>query len=334
MNVKNLLETLKKLPADLQLVPVNGEKKPLGYEWQHNTLTPEEMHSALQLGGIRVKGKKGQRITVWLPKEGNAPRDDEIGGFGVLTGTPIAVEGKKFLLMAIDCDGKSAMEGVKVLSQKSKIPRTVAFSSGRPSRCQYLFLVPEELAESVKTRRLTTDREKNEQIEFRWKGMISALPPSVHPETGKYRWRRRIDKTAIAIAPDWVIEVMQGKLSLNVSKSEKSRKKLSIARSERTKELTNRANWTKRPRLEKGSEIEKAISLLQNIPAELADGYWEWIKVGTALKTVSEKLLPEWEQWSQQSTKYKPGECEQKWKFLVPGAVTIGTLYYLANQGG
>ncbi|HAA26700.1 MAG TPA: hypothetical protein DCE56_02235, partial [Cyanobacteria bacterium UBA8553] len=34
---------------------------------------------------------------------------------------------------------------------------------------------------------------------------------------------------------------------------------------------------------------------------------------------------------SQQSQKYKPGECQYKWGTFIPGTVTIGTLYYFAS---
>lgn len=53
-----------------------------------------------------------------------------------------------------------------------------------------------------------------------------------------------------------------------------------------------------------------------------------------ALKSVSEELLPIWDKWSQQSSKYKPGECNSKWQSFrdgVRGGVTVGTLYYFAR---
>jgi hypothetical protein len=124
---------------------------------------------------------------------------------------------------------------------------------------------------------------------------------------------------------------MQGKLSISET-AKSGKEKLSIIQNREQKRLIRTPNWTKKTTSGKGSELERAISLLESIPPDLADSYWEWIKVGTALKTVSEALLPEWEQWSRQSSKYKAGECEYKWKFLKPGTVTIGTLYYLANQ--
>lgn len=49
-----------------------------------------------------------------------------------------------------------------------------------------------------------------------------------------------------------------------------------------------------------------------------------------ALKSVSEELLPVWDKWSQQSSKYKSGECNSKWQSFR-GGVTVGTLYYFAR---
>jgi hypothetical protein len=333
LRTKKLLETLGKLPQDFQLVPVNGKKRPLGHEWQHNTLTPKALLNELLLGGIRVKAKKGKKITAWLPQEGKTPGEYEIGGFGILNGSPTKIEGKTFLLMSIDCDGESAVEALKVLSKSSTRPKTVAFSSGRASHCQYLFLIPEELEESIKTRKITTDKEKNEQLEFRWKGLISILPPSAHPETGKYQWRRSINTTPIAIAPEWAIEVMQGKITL-AQTIKSGRKKLSIIQNDKQRKTIYTGNWTRRTTSGSGeNELKRALRLLEKIPGELADGYWEWLKVGTALKTVSESLLPEWKEWSKQSEKYKEGECEYLWQRLKQGRVTIGTLYYFAHGG-
>ena len=315
MHVKKLLETLRNLPPDFPLVPVNGNKKPLGYEWQYHPLTPENMRSQLLMGGISVKNKKGRRITVWLPKDDKPPRDDEIGGFAVLNGWPVTVGEKTFHLMSIDCDGKSAVTALKKLSLSTRLPQTVAFSSGRPSRCQYLFLVPEDIALSIHTRKIRTG--KDEQLEFRWKGQISVLPPSIHPETGRYRWRRSIRSNQIAIAPAWAIQVMQGRITQGFERSSSKVKP------------TRAAGTVKIPI--QGSETQKAIALLEHIAPDFADDYWDWIKIGTALKTVSEELLPVWESWSQQSQKYKPGECQYKWGTFIPGTVTIGTLYYFAS---
>lgn len=50
-----------------------------------------------------------------------------------------------------------------------------------------------------------------------------------------------------------------------------------------------------------------------------------------ALKSVSEELLSAWDEWSRQSAKYKPGECDYKWQSFREKGVTLGTLYYFAR---
>ena len=54
-----------------------------------------------------------------------------------------------------------------------------------------------------------------------------------------------------------------------------------------------------------------------------------------ALHSIDEELLGEWDRWSNQSAKYKPGECAKKWRsFSTGGGVTLGTLAHMAKQDG
>jgi Protein of unknown function (DUF3987)/Primase C terminal 2 (PriCT-2) len=54
-----------------------------------------------------------------------------------------------------------------------------------------------------------------------------------------------------------------------------------------------------------------------------------------ALHSVDEELLDAWDKWSAQSAKYKPGDCERKWRsFSSGGGVTLGTLAHMAKQDG
>ena len=54
-----------------------------------------------------------------------------------------------------------------------------------------------------------------------------------------------------------------------------------------------------------------------------------------ALHSIDDTLLDAWDKWSNQSAKYKPGECERKWRsFSSGGGVTLGTLAHMAKQDG
>lgn len=59
-----------------------------------------------------------------------------------------------------------------------------------------------------------------------------------------------------------------------------------------------------------------------------------WLGVGMAIcSALGDAGFRLWEEWSRGSSKYKSGECEDKWKTFDPnGALTIGSLAYWAKQ--
>jgi len=84
-----------------------------------------------------------------------------------------------------------------------------------------------------------------------------------------------------------------------------------------------------------GDERQLAISALNGLKPARADGYDDWIRVGMALRSVSDDLLPEWEKWSQQSDKFEADECGKKWESFSSGrGLTVGTLVWMAKQDG
>lgn len=75
-------------------------------------------------------------------------------------------------------------------------------------------------------------------------------------------------------------------------------------------------------------------SLLPYIrPAELS--YQEWVSVGMALKEAGYPAS-EWEAWSRDDPRYRPGECERKWNTFRGSAapITGGTLVQMAKDRG
>lgn len=286
---QKLIDGLAFIPNSWQIVPTNGNKQPLGYQWQLYPFNKDELIRSLQsTGSVKVRNCNGNQMYVY-PK-----------GIGVLTGKQ---------LVAVDVDGNSAMTALQRLSKHRSLPCTVAFTSGKPGRCQYLFSIPNCTNAALKSRRIRT-RVKDEALEIRYAGMMSVLPPSVHPQTGQYRWVRYCSpvECAIAIAPQWLTQLMHKGLP------EKSTPKL-----QQTLQQSS------------GVKNDRIAALLAQINPWRADDYREWIRIGMALYSHSPTLLYLWDEWSRQSNKYKPGECERKWDTFNPNRITIGTLYYLAQ---
>ncbi|MDV3002599.1 MAG: hypothetical protein N5P05_004254 (plasmid) [Chroococcopsis gigantea SAG 12.99] len=299
------LQRILSTGLDLPLIPLNDNKQPLGDGWQNRPFTADELIDAIQNGGVEIAiGGKNKKI--------------QLQGFGLLTGKPLNRNGQTYYLMALDQDGESAGQKILELSSCIPLPETVAFSSGRQGRCQYLFLVPEEYKDAIRTVKVKTgiegDDGKPEQLEFRFRNLQSVLPPSVHPTTGEYHWKEgcAIDECPIAIAPNWILQQMF------VTRNEKPSLSLPYTLAQN-----------------KWSDIDFARSYLQALSTSRADHYDDWIKVGMALKSVSDSLLSNWENWSRGSSKYKPGECDKKWRSFSPDkGVTLGTLAHMAKEDG
>ncbi|MGK7950541.1 MAG: bifunctional DNA primase/polymerase, partial [Xenococcaceae cyanobacterium] len=330
------LKRIIALDLDLPLVPIGNNKQPLGDRWQQRPFTAPQLISAISNGGVSVPIKsKTQKIQPL--------------GFGLITGRKVTIQGNSHFLMALDQDGASACRKINELSGGQPLPNTVAFTSTRPGRCQYLFLIPEQYKDSIRTKKIKTgvigDDGKGEQLEFRWSNLQSVLPPSVHPTTGEYRWVDgcAIDETPIALAPDWIIEQMlieqgskgaggQGSRGAGGQFKEKLSSAPPLLRSS-AKKTSHRPTST--PLQGKWTDIDYALSYLSALSYHRADNYDEWLTVGMALHSVDDSFLCEWEKWSSESDKYKPGECAKKWQsFSTGGGVTLGTLAHMAKQDG
>ncbi|MBW4512474.1 MAG: DUF3987 domain-containing protein [Scytonematopsis contorta HA4267-MV1] len=174
---QRLLGAIAKIPASWSLTPTTGDKKLYQSNWQ-------------------LFGEKREKISVEI-KSGKAK------GFALVCGE---LSGG---LLAVDADGDAAHE---LLQKLGGLPKTVAFSSTKKGRCQYLLRVPQKYWPIFNTLKLDT-KVKNENgkpqlLEFRWNGCASVLPPSVHPETGEYKWVVHFIECEIALAPTWLVELI------------------------------------------------------------------------------------------------------------------------------
>lgn len=165
----DLIASLKDIPIDWVLTPVNHKKAPLLKNWQN-----------LQIDrAVLIKHLK----------------DPYVRGYGLVLGEQSGG------IIAIDCDGnRPHQEFEKILG--TKIPKTIGFTSGKPGRAQYLFRISQSQWSKVKSKKVNIKLpDRVECLEFRWNGNQSVLPPSVHPETGRYRWINSPVDSEIAIFP-------------------------------------------------------------------------------------------------------------------------------------
>lgn len=117
--------------------------------------------------------------------------------------------------------------------------------------------------------------------------------------------------STIVHAPDWLMQMAIEKSARPISKLDENKK------------------YTPE------QEVEFAENCLARISRLRADDYEEWIKVGMALSTMRDKnrALKLFHEFSRQSYKYNEAECEEKFEgFKRDGGVTLGTLYYMAEQ--
>jgi hypothetical protein len=82
-----------------------------------------------------------------------------------------------------------------------------------------------------------------------------------------------------------------------------------------------------------GDKAKWAAELLTRLDPRRCDDYFEWVNVGMALSELGETGFNLWDSWSQNSQKYKVGECAKKWKGFDPGhGLTLGSLYHWAEE--
>jgi hypothetical protein len=92
---------------------------------------------------------------------------------------------------------------------------------------------------------------------------------------------------------------------------------------------------SQRPDVDVGQQIDTARKALAALKPTRADDRKQWLDVGMALHSVADELLPDWEQWSRQSPKFKEGECADKWagfRTERDRTITIGSLTLWADE--
>lgn len=83
----------------------------------------------------------------------------------------------------------------------------------------------------------------------------------------------------------------------------------------------------------KEEDIRKARHLVNLLSPERAENYDDWIRIGWILHNIDKSLLPVWIDFSKKcSSKYKPGECERRWKKMRGHGLSIRSLMSYAKE--
>ncbi|MHC5916106.1 MAG: plasmid replication protein, CyRepA1 family [Nostoc sp.] len=210
-NSSILVEEIDNLPIPFSLTPLR-DKRPYRENWQNEETVDRELIKSEIEDGHSAINKNGKEYTIYS------------SGYGLRTGDPSNG------ILAIDIDGISAQPLLEKLSG-GELPETVSFTSGKKGRQQLLFQIPDEHRELLTqfTRAVvsqTDDLKCNpgEQLEFRYNRMQSCLPPSRHPETGSYQWINSPEDIEIAIAPQWLLDLLPKLVAKEQEESSKKQK--------------------------------------------------------------------------------------------------------------
>jgi len=217
-------------------------------------------------------------------------------------------------LLFLDHDGRSASTILRDWGcPMSSLPRSWTVTSGRDGRFQVIYRVPEEYWSGIATRKyksgVTDSDGKPEQVELRWTGCQSVVA-GAHPTTSGYRWVAKYspEDLDLAEAPLCLIERMLKPVAEPVALP---------------------------PVVHGADDATRARSYLDALASSRADDYDDWLAVGMALHSVGDDaLLDDWEQWSAQSGKHKPSDCQRKWKSFKKSGISLGTLGDMAKKDG
>lgn len=209
-------------------------------------------------------------------------------------------------VLAVDFDGSGSTATFKQVFGRSHndLPPTVTWSSGRPNRRQLAFRVPFDYWPHLRGRRFW-QRNGQTVLELRWSGHQSVIA-GAHPDTAGYHWIPDHSPTDINVAdaPDWLLEPL-------------------------IKPPTETPDTDYQPT---EADAQRAQELLEHIQPR--DDYASWLSIGMALHSVDPGFLSNWVEWSKGCSNFDEEECLRKWASFKGRGVTIGTLYWYAEQDG
>lgn len=286
------------IPSSWPLTPLGQDKAPYILGWQKNPLSVSEIAE-------EVYSNKAKAVGLLSGPVGNEP----------------------YGLLWVDVDGKSAFDIVEKLSTETfdkALPPTLAIASGKEGRLRKLYKVSKNDFDVFARSKYRWLGETNEQLEVLWTKRQGVLMGK-HPDTkGFYTMPGQGFEHCkdLPFVPEWIIA--------NVHAQNKKKGTPSIERQRYVG-----INFAINSEITVERDIRIARNAIFSLPIEHCDTYDSWISAGQALHSIDDSCLEIWDEWSQQSKKYKPGICASKWKtFDREGGAGIGSLIEEAKKYG
>ncbi|MEB3361744.1 MAG: VapE domain-containing protein [Synechococcaceae cyanobacterium] len=274
-------DDLRALPTDWRLVRVGPDKAPMaGKGWFDRD----------DFSGDEAASRRGRKPPAWGLKCGPAS--------GVVV---------------VDLDASGWEKSFQLVTSHpiTDLPRTIAWTSGKPGRSGHAFSVDMDWWPALANRRSWENTAGETCWELRGDRCQSVII-GAHPETGSYRWlegRSPHDIPDPAPAPDWLLEALV------------------------VTELPDAG-----PVVITADDASRAVAMLQCLPAAEFSSYHDWLRVGMALHHTDPGLLSSWVDWSRAMPTFDEPECLAKWESLNTPykgkPATIRTLHYLAKKYG
>ena len=210
--------------------------------------------------------------------------------------------------VVLDCDGPNVFSAYlwKQLAKGDKRSlQTLAWGSGpkETGRFKIVYRLPDGL--EAPARKLVKKLSEEQKLELLFAGHPVTLPPSKHPDYGQYQYHcpQRAEQP-ILDAPDWLIGLIDELAQRRQARfSDENLEAVDVADGD---------VWT----------------LLNRIDP---DDYDDWVYVGMQLKGLGDEYLDTWEEWSFRSDKYRPGECDRKWRSFDERSGAWGRLCRIAG---
>ena len=288
------------IPLDWPLTPVGSKKDAYISGWQNNPC--DKARIAEEIDSERCKA------------------------VGVIGGP---VYNNPYGLAWVDIDGPSIYALIESLSGKSfdeAMSPTLTIQSGREGRERRLYIVKKENWQHIARNKYRWYSEENaeDKLELLWERHQGVLM-GAHPDTDGYFTKENLGfewASKLPELPTWLLESIKDK-----------NKRQGKPATETTRLVA--ANFAINSQVSVERDMQLAKEAMWALPVEAVDDYDIWIMIGQSLHQLDETLLEEWDNWSQQSDKYRPGECHRRWlSFSKAGGRTLGSLIHVAQEHG